>query len=65
MNDILTFLKDTRDESEVFQFFKEKVNTNANAIGSRAKSLIKTNIRNLREPKIYNWKLIMLIGIII
>ena len=33
MNDILTFLKDTRDESEVFQFFKEKVNTNANAIG--------------------------------
>lgn len=65
MNDILTFLKETRDDSEVFQFIKEKTKGSANAIGSRAKTTIKTQIKTLREPHIYNWKFVMIIGIIV
>lgn len=65
MNDILDFLKQTGDESEVFQFLKGKASGTTNAIGNRAKSTIKTNIRSLREPPIYNWKVVMTFGTII
>ena len=65
MNDILIFLKETRDDSVVFQFLKEKTKGRANAIGVRAKTNIKTGIKTLREPHIYNWKFIMTIGIIL
>lgn len=65
MNDILSFLKETRDDSEVFQFLKEKATSSANAIGSRAKTNIKTEIKTLREPHIYNWKFVMTIGIMV
>ena len=65
MNDILAFLKETRDDSPVFQFLKEKTVANKNAIGSRATSTIKTDIRTLREPRVYNWKVIMIIGTIL
>lgn len=65
MNDILDFLKQTGEESEVFQFLKGKASGTTNAIGNRAKSTIKTNIRSLREPPIYNWKVVMTFGIIV
>lgn len=65
MNDILEFLKQSGDESEVFQFLKAKASGTANAIGSRSKSTIKTNNRSLSEPVIYNWKVVMTFGAII
>ena len=65
MNDILEFLKQSGDESEVFQFLKDKASGTTNAIGNRAKSTIKTNNRSLREPTIYNWKVVMTFGAII
>lgn len=65
MNDILAFLKQSGDESEVFQFLKSKASGTKNAIGNRAKSTIKTNVRSLSEPTIYNWKVVMTFGAII
>ena len=65
MGDIFNFLKDTVDDSVVIQFLRGKVAKGGNAIAERSGSIIKEEQRPLKEPTIYDWKLIMYIGIII
>ena len=65
MYDLFDFLKQSGKDSEVYQFVKNKLVGKTTAITERAKSVIKTDIKKLSEPTIYNWKIVMTFGSII